>query len=174
MIALLTLAVLAAAVWALWAPALAFASGFASLLQRPVQKTGLWPFVAGLETVGGEYRGRSVLLLVHHKRGRHSLGYLVLAMRPQGGDQGSLPSVRESVQGTAARQAWDDLELHHKLTLSFADGWMKATWQPFGLMIFPGRFEPDRWRTVLQSMHAVVTSLEPGEAKPGPSEAEPR
>ena len=62
-----------------WAPA------FAALLDRPVRKTGWLPFITGLETAGGEFQGRPVLLALHHKRGRHSLGYLVVAMQPRTG-----------------------------------------------------------------------------------------
>ena len=71
-------------VWKLWAPALSFAQGFRSLLERPTGSTGLWPFLKGRETVGGEYDGRPVLLILHHKRGRNTLGYLVVAMQPAG------------------------------------------------------------------------------------------
>src|SRR5262245_57571196 len=71
-------------VWTLWAPAMAWVPGFAALLDRPVRKAGWLPFISGLETAGGEFEGRPVLLALHHKRGRNSLGYLVVAMQPRG------------------------------------------------------------------------------------------
>ena len=163
MLGLIVLAILGVIVWKLWAPALSFAQGFRSLLERPTGSTGLWPFVKGRETVGGEYNGRPVLLILHHKRGRNTLGYLVVAMQPSGGTQmeaRSSGAFREWIREPAARAAWDDLELHHELKLSFGEGWMKATWQPHGVFIFPGQFEPERWRRVLRSMHTVVTSLD--------------
>ena len=77
MLAPLVLLLLGFVVWKLWAPAMAWVSAFATLLDRPVRKTGVLPFIAGLETAGGDFQGRPVLLALHHKRGRNSLGYLV-------------------------------------------------------------------------------------------------
>ena len=85
MLAPLVLLAIGFVVWKLWAPAMAWAPSFAALLDRPVRKTGWLPFITGLETAGGEFQGRPVLLALHHKRGRHSLGYLVVAMQPRGG-----------------------------------------------------------------------------------------
>jgi hypothetical protein len=165
MIGLVILAILGLVVWKLWTPGLTFVQGFASLLERPAGRSGLWPFLTGVETIGGQYQGRTVLLIVHHKRGRNTLGYLTVAMQPlvasdiiakySGG-------FREWISEPAARAAWDDLELRHELKLSFGEGWMRAMWQPSGFFIFPGRFEAERWGSVLQSMYTVVVSLERG------------
>jgi hypothetical protein len=171
MLGLIVLAILGAIVWKLWTPGLTFTPGFGSLLERPAGKSGWWPFLAGVETIGGEYRGRPVVLIVHHKRGRHSLGYLTVAMQPLStriSPAASSVPLRESIREPAARGAWDELELRHQLKLSFADGWMRAVWQPGGLFIFPGQFERERWSRVLESMHAVVTSMEQAGATGGP------
>ncbi len=163
MLGLIVLAILGAIVWKLWTPALSFARGFRSLLERPTGSIGLWPFLKGVETVGGEYDGRPALLILHHKR--RSLGYLVVAMQPSGGtgvETRYSGAFREWIREPAARAAWDDLELQHELKLSFGEGWMSATWRPLGAFIFPGQFDPERWRRVLRSMHTVVTSLECG------------
>ena len=80
---LIVLLLVAFVVWRMWTPGMAWAPEFATLLERPVSKTGLWPFIKGLETVGGDFNGRTVLLVLHHKRARHSLGYLVIAMQPR-------------------------------------------------------------------------------------------
>jgi hypothetical protein len=165
-IGLIVLAALGVILWMLWAPGLSFVPGFASLLERPAGKSGLWPFLTGVERIGGQYQARPVLLIVHHKRGRNTLGYLIVAMQPS--DAGKMAAsrsgaFREWIREPAAREAWDDLELRHELKLSFDEGWMRATWQPGGLFIFPGRFEPERWGSVLRSMHTVVSSLERGE-----------
>jgi len=152
-------------VWKLWTPALSFAQGFRLLLERPTGSIGLWPFLKGVETVGGEYDGRPALLILHHKRGRNTLGYLVVAMQPIGGTEMETRysgAFREWIHDPAARAAWDDLELQLELKLSFGEGWMRATWQPHGVFIFPGRFDSERWRRVLRAMHTVVTSLERG------------
>jgi len=146
-------------VWKLWAPAMAWVSGFATLLDRPVQKTGVLPFIAGLETAGGHFQGRPVLLALHHKRGRYSLGYLVIAMQPGKGsiqEDGGLGGLN----GPEARTALDQLEAAEGLHLSLDDGWLKARWQPGGFTIFPGRFDPERWHRVLLAMAVVASSLE--------------
>lgn len=163
MIGLLVVVMLGVIVWTLWAPGLTFVPGFAALLERPAGSSGLWPFLRGVERIGGQYQGRSVLLIVHHKRGRNTLGYLVVAMQPLRADDIAAKhtgALREWIREPAALEAWDALELRHGLTMSFGEGWMRATWQPSGLFIFPGQFEPGRWRAVLQAMHSIVTALE--------------
>jgi hypothetical protein len=59
-----------------------------------------------------------------------------------------------------ARSALEELETRDGLNVSFDDGWLKARWQPAGFTMFPGRFDPSRWRRVLQAMSAVAASLE--------------
>ena len=44
--------------------------------------------------------------------------------------------------------------------LSVEGGWLKTMWQPVGFMIFPGRFEDDKWRPVLDAMSAIASSLD--------------
>jgi hypothetical protein len=39
-------------------------------------------------------------------------------------------------------------------------GWLKALWMPAGFVIFPGRFEEEKWRRVLEAMASVAASLE--------------
>ena len=138
-----------------WAP------GFASLLDRSVKKTGLLPFVTGLETAGGDFAGRPVLLALHHKRGRNSLGYLVVAMQPHATPGGSTQTLA-TLTTPDVREALEELESRSKLHMSFEDGWLKARWQPGGFMIFPGQFDPQRWRRVLKAMSVVARSLESG------------
>ena len=165
MLGLIVLAILGVVVWKLWTRALSFAERFRSLLERPTGSTGLWPFLKGLETMGGEYGGRPTLLILHHKRGRNTLGYLIVAMQPSGGmkmETRFSGAFREWIRDPAASSAWDDLELQHELKLSFGEGWIRATWQPHGAFIFPGQFDPERWQRVLRSMHTVVTALECG------------
>ena len=150
-------------VWKLWTPAMAWAPGFATLLERPAMKTGVLPFITGLETVGGDFDGRPVLLALHHKRGRNSLGYLVVAMQPHttSAVSGDVLATRTTPE---VRAALEELEIGSGLHMSFDDGWLKARWQPSGFMIFPGQFEPQRWRKVLQAMAVVARSLESARA----------
>jgi hypothetical protein len=46
------------------------------------------------------------------------------------------------------------------MLLSVEDGWLKTMWKPVGFVVFPGTFSEDKWRPVLESMHAVAASLE--------------
>ena len=156
---LLIILVIGFVAWKLWTPGMAWAPGFATLLDRPVKKTGLLPFVTGLETAGGDFEGRPVLLALHHKRGRNSLGYLVVAMRADATPAFSTEALA-TLTTSDAREALEDLQSRSELHVSFEDGWLKARWQPGGFMIFPGQFDPQRWRRVLKSMSVVARSLE--------------
>jgi len=138
---------------------MAWAPGFAALLERPVTKTGFLPFITGLETAGGDFEGRPVLLALHHKRGRNSLGYLVVAMQPRT-TLGISADALVTLTTLEAREALEELEDGLALHVSFDDGWLKARWQPGGFMIFPGQFEPHRWQRVLRAMSAVSRSVE--------------
>src|SRR5262245_54862611 len=103
-----------------WAPA------FASLLESPVTKTGFLLFITGLETVGGDFEGRPVLLALHHKRGRNSLGYLVIAMQPHA--SGVSAQELATLTTPEVREALEELESRSELHVSFQDGWLKARW----------------------------------------------
>ena len=156
---LLLLIVIGFVVWKLWTPAMGWASAFGSLLERPVTETGLLPFITGVETGGGDFDGRPVLLALHHKRGRHSLGYLVVALQPRKTSGGSTASLA-TFTAPEVRDALDLLEAHLELHLTFEDGWLKARWQPVGFVIFPGRFEPRRWHQVLTAMSVIARAIE--------------
>ena len=159
MLGVLVLLAIGFVLWKLWTPAMGWAPAFATLLERPVTKTGFLPFITGLETVGGDFEGRPVLLALHHKRGRSSLGYLVVAMQPHV-TSGVSADALATLTTAEAREALDELEGRSELHVSFQDGWLKARWQPGGFMIFPGQFEPQRWRRVLKAMSLVTRSLE--------------
>jgi hypothetical protein len=87
MIGLIVPVILGVIVWKLWRPGQQFASGFASLLERPPGRNGLWPFLTGVERIGGHYHDRPVLLILHHKRRGHTPGYLIVAMQPFGASE---------------------------------------------------------------------------------------
>jgi hypothetical protein len=156
---LLVLASIGFVLWKLWAPAMSWTPAFATLLERPVRKTGFLPFITGLERVGGEFEQRPVVLALHHKRGGNSLGYLVVAMQPHS-TSGISAEALATLATPEAREALEELEGGSELHVSFQEGWLKARWQPHGFMIFPGQFEPQRWRRVLKAMSVVVRSLE--------------
>lgn len=160
----LILVIVAFVLWRLWAPEAAFVRGFASLLEQSVTAgRRWWHLLVGRDHTGGTFRGCEVVLVFHSKRGRHDLGYLIVAMRPPRPLPAALESagaLREAVARSSARDAWDDLELKYELQLSCAEGFLRARWMPAGFVIFPGRFEPERWRRVLEAMHTIVNTLE--------------
>ena len=159
MLGLLVLLLIGFIVWKMWTPAMAWTPAFATLLERPVAKTGFMPFIRGLETAGGEFEGRPVVLALHHKRGRNGLGYLVVGLQPRA-TSGLSADALATLTTPAAREALEELEGGSQLNVSFDDGWLKARWQPGGFVIFPGRFEPQRWRRVLEAMSVIARSLE--------------
>ncbi len=169
MLAVVLLAVAIFVAWKLWSPAPAFVRGFAALLERPVRlKPGVRPWLLGTNHTGGHFGGREVVVVLHQRRGRYDLGYAIVAMRLAGRVPVELEMagvLREWVAQSPARDAWDDLELRHELKLTFAEESLKATWRPVGAFLFPGRFEAERWRTVLQAMRTVVSSLEERSAR---------
>jgi hypothetical protein len=63
------------------------------------------------------------------------------------------------------REALDVLIGRHGLSLELDGGWLKATWMPMGFFIFPGRFDPEKWREVLAHMQMLALELEDIEAK---------
>ena len=164
MLALIVLAVVIFIAWKLWAPAPAFVRGFASLLDRPVEgRPGALFWLVGTNHTGGQFAGRDVVFVLHQRRGRYDQGYAIVAMRLAGRVPGELETagvLREWVAQSSARDAWDDLELRQELKLAFAEGSLKATWMPALAFMFPGRFDAQRWRGILQSMQAVVLALE--------------
>jgi hypothetical protein len=162
MLQALVLAAVAAAVWRIGMPGRAFLRGFASLLDAPEHgRAGLLGWVTLTRFVGGEHDGRAVTLVFSPRR-RHQLGYVVLgtattAARPWSGSERTSGA---AVSTPRMREALDVLIGRHGLTLELADGWLKATWIPMGLFIFPGRFDPEKWREILAHMHALACELE--------------
>jgi len=68
---------------------------------------------------------RPVLLALHHKRGRNSLGYLVVAMQPHA-VSGVSADALATLTTLEARAALEELEGRSELHVSFHDGWLKA------------------------------------------------
>ena len=163
MIELILLGALAALAWRFFSKGTAFVPGFATLLEQPViARRGFRSYLSGVEQVGGDYLGRPVVLVLHHKRG-DDLGYLIVGMEAMGTsvpDAENSGVLRDWIHDPDALNALDDLELRYKLKLSLEDAWLKATWMPIGFFIFPGRFDKDRWHHVLRAMHRVARSLE--------------
>jgi hypothetical protein len=144
------------------APVPAFLRGFASLLQNPERgRAGLRALFSGARYVGGENGHRPVVLLISPTRGRRH-GYLTVAMGTgtAGSWDGSKPTEGTQVSSARMREALDALIGTHGLVLDLTSGWLRATWKPAGVFAFPGRFESDKWREVLERMHTLAAELE--------------
>lgn len=141
-------------IWWMLANGATFGRQFGTLLERPSRPAhAAWAFLKGRDFAGGEYDGRTVVVALHSKQGT-----VIVAMQAIGVETTAQP-LRERIHGDEARRAWDDLELQHELVLSLDDGWVRAKWRPVSVM-FPGRFDADRWRDVLRAMRTLVGSLE--------------
>lgn len=165
---LILLLIAAAAIWVvIAAPGPRFLPEFGRLLTEPKIERGAFSFFSGRSYASGGFQGREVAVRLQLKRSRYAQGYLVLALRLEGkaapneaGDEaGGEASIDARTHDAAGRRALSLLASHDVL-LSVEDGWLKALWQPQGFIIFPGRFSPDKWRQVLESLATLATSLE--------------
>ena len=141
-------------------PGTGFLPGFATLLDRPEIVAGFINWLGGRSYLKGEFRGRRVVIMLQRKRGRYDPpGHLVLSMET--GAAATMQShdfANWRDRGTEA--ALFALEVKHELRLTHRDGCLKALWQPIKFFIFPGRFEPTKWQSVLEAMHALAGSPE--------------
>ena len=146
-------------VWTLMAPGRAFLPGFAELLTQPVLQQSPLSFFSGRSYVLGGFGGREVAVRLQQKRGRYQAGYLVIAVRTGGPQTLDANGIETHTQDEAGRKALFTIAAND-LPLSVENGWLKALWMPVGFVIFPGRFEEEKWRRVLEALVAVAASLE--------------
>lgn len=158
MLAPLLAACVAFLLWRFFSPTLGWTSSFARLLERPATRTGLPAFLTGRETAGGHFDGRTVLLAMQHKRGRHGTGYLTVAMKVST-DSEAMPDALARVGSREAQEALADLA-RDDLRVSCDEGWLTVRWQPSGFTIFPGRFDDARWRRILRAMSVVADAID--------------
>lgn len=158
MIAWLLLAIVGAIAWKLIAPGEQFLSRFARLLTEPRIQRGAFSFFSGRSYATGRFQDREVAIRLQLKRSRYGQGYLVVAVRTDGPPALNYDGIDGRTRDAAGRRALFSMAAHD-LLLSVEDGWLKALWRPQGFVIFPGRFSEEKWREVLEAMHAVATSL---------------
>lgn len=156
---LLTLIGVVYIVWMLNAPGHAFLPAFSKLLEAPVIQRGPFSFLSGLSYATGRFRGREVALRVQLKRGKYQTGYLVIAVRTGGPPALDASGIETHTHDEAGRKALFAIAAND-LLLTVEEGWLKTMWNPVGFGIFPGRFEEEKWRTVLDAMTTVAASLE--------------
>ena len=101
------------------------------------------------------------------RRGKYAQGYLVVAVRTGGPSTLDYAGIDARTRDDVGRRALVSIA-GQDLLIGVEDGWLKAWWRPLGFMIFPGRFSEEKWRQVLDAMHAVATSLEAARIGPQP------
>ena len=158
-LALLLLVVMAFVVWKLNATGQQFLPAFARLLTAPRLERGLLSVFSGLSYATGQFHGREVAVRLQLRRGNHSAGYLVIAVRTGGAVTLDSSGIETQTRDEAGRLALFTLA-KHDLLLSVEDGWLKTMWKPVGFVVFPGQYSEEKWRPVLEAMHTVAESLE--------------
>lgn len=156
----LVLAIVIVLVWALNVPAARFLPGFATLLHESDIQHGRFSFLTGRSYLTGRFRTRRVAVRLQRKRGRYNLGYLVVAMETRSSKAYDGPGLEGRASERGASDILFQLKTEEGLSLALEYAWLKATWMPVGLIIFPGRFDPDRWRRVLELMDALASRVE--------------
>ena len=146
--------------WKLTRHFFSFPGQFAGLLEAPRRRGTLLGPLSSRSEITGWFKGRMVTLL-YQRREEYQLGFLVVALRAAAPDQ----SVIQLPTDTRARnpeveRALYALEATYELRLQMQDGWLQATWAPVGFFIFPGRFEPARWKAVLEHLTVIAAHLE--------------
>ena len=158
---LLVLAIVVLVVWKLAARGEQFLPGLSRLLTEPRIQRGPFSFFSGRSYAVGKFQGRDVAVRLQLKRARYAQGYLVVAIKTGGPPTLDYTGLDARTRDDAGRRALVSLAAHD-LLISVEEGWLKALWRPQGFIIFPGRFSEEKWRQVLDALHAVATSLEAG------------
>jgi len=146
-------------VWKFVVPGGQFLSRFVQLLTEPSIQRGVFSVLSGRSYATGRFEGRDVAIRMQLRRSEYEVGYLVIAVRTGGPATLDYAGIDARARDDAGRRALFALAAHD-LTVVVEDGWLKAQWKPHGFMIFPGRFSEEKWRPVLEAMHALGTSLE--------------
>jgi hypothetical protein len=146
-------------VWKFVVPGEQFLSRFMQLLTEPRIQRGAFSVISGRSYATGSFQGRDVAIRIQLRRSEYEVGYLVIAVRSGGPATLDYAGIDARARDDAGRRALFSLAAHD-LTIAVEDGWLKAQWKPHGFMIFPGRFSEDKWRPVLEAMHALARSLE--------------
>ncbi|HJR59927.1 MAG TPA: hypothetical protein VJ813_11025 [Vicinamibacterales bacterium] len=158
MLPLLIILVVGAVAWRVIARGEPFLSQLARLLSEPTIQRGAFSFFSGRSYATGAFKGREVAIRIQLKRSRYGQGDLVVAVRTGGPAALSSDGIEARVRDETGRRALVSIAAND-LLLSVEDGWLKALWRPQGFIIFPGRFSEEKWRQVLEAIHAVAISL---------------
>jgi hypothetical protein len=162
MLVLLVIAGLGWLGWRLMRHSLQLPDRFAGLLTEPAVQHGVTGVVTGRARVSGRFRDRLVTL-VYRRADEDRMGVLVVAMPIDAPDQSVItarsPAGRISADRELAR-ALVALEARHALRVDVDRGSLRARWMSTGVLNFPGRFDEEKWRDVLENLRVVATRLE--------------
>jgi hypothetical protein len=136
-----------------------FLPDFATLLDRPEIRVGFANHVSGRSYLVGEFSGRKVTILLE-RVGEDRPSFLVVSMETSCLRALSHSDFEDHAPDRAGELALFALKARHDLRLALSDGCVTARAEQQILRPFPGRFDPDKWRDVLQQMHALAGSLE--------------
>ena len=166
--ALLVVLLVGVLAWLLIAPGLRFLPQFSTLLATPKIERSPISFFSGRSYLTGTFNDREVVVRMQMKRGKHQLGYLVIALRTAGVSTLDNNGIEARIRDDRGQRALYSIA-RHDLILKVEEGWLKALWRPVGFTIFPGRFAPEKWREVLDSMQAVASALDASSRETGPA-----
>jgi hypothetical protein len=141
-LAILLLVVIACVLWMFNAAGRRFLPAFAHVLTEPRIEQGPFSVFSGTSFVSGEFRGRQVAIRLQSRRGRHHVGYLVIAVGTDGPSNLDASAIDARVRDEAGGRALLTIA-RHDLLLSVEDGWLKTMWKPVGFVVFPGQFSEE-------------------------------
>ncbi len=107
-------------------------------------------------TISGRFNGRSVGLDIHQPTDNR-FGTLEVLMKTSAPDGAPWKDSARVSRNPEISRATFDLEGKHALILTLSDGWLRAASQ-FGFR-FPGPFDAEKWKNVLQQMETLVRWL---------------
>ena len=115
--------------------------------------------LSGQSSLRGQFRGREVAVQLQLKRSRHGQGDLVVAIRSNNALSLNTSGIESRVRQADGQRALTTLAAHD-LLLSVDEGWLRAWWRPQGFVYFPGRFDEQKWRDVLDALCRLSVELE--------------
>jgi hypothetical protein len=150
-------------------PRKGFLPDFATVLERPEFVNGFGNWMARRSFLKGEFRGRKLTILLQRAK-KHQPHLVLVSMETHATTN---METYEFVGDRADREsalAMYALEVKHELRLRHVAGCLKGRWEPSTL--FVPKFDPLKWRSVLEAMATVAQSIERRESSP--TVADPR
>jgi hypothetical protein len=140
-----------------------FLAGFSKIIDRPEIRQGFVNYLDGRSYLVGEFKGRKMRVLLQVSASEASeRGHLIVSMETSAPLALEHSDFEQHARDRDGELAIFALKARHDLRLALRDSCVHARWERFPPFLFPGRFNPDKWRDVLDAMHALATSLERG------------